>query len=165
MPEFEALYNEYYNRIYAFLYKICRDREICEDMTQEAFFEAYKSLHKYNGTCTMFTFLAAIAKNVCYKYLRKRKIEYVDIDLLSETCSSGETPESACMRNFYSESVKSAVSKLPQKYRDVVVLRTYADMPFSEISKTLGITENSAKVIYHRAKKTLKEELFDVCNL
>lgn len=37
MPEFEALYNEYYNRIYAFLYKICRDREICEDMTQEAF--------------------------------------------------------------------------------------------------------------------------------
>ncbi len=161
MNQFEELYNEYYKRVYAFLYKLCRDASVCEDMTQDTFFEAYKALHKYDGSCTMFTFLAAIAKNVWYRYLRKKKIEYVDIDLLSDTASDGETPENICMRRFNSQSVRRAVDRLPQKYRDVVVLRTYADMPYGEIAASLNISENSAKVIYHRAKKILKEELFD----
>ena len=161
MEDFEKLYNQYYKRVYAFLYKLCRDAVICEDMTQDTFFEAYKSLYKYDGSCLMFTFLAAIAINVYYKYLRKKKIEYVDIDLLCDTISQAETPESICMRNCQAQSVKRAVERLPKKYRDVVILRTYADMPYSEIALSLGITENSAKVIYHRAKKILKEELFD----
>ena len=56
--------------------------------------------------------------------------------------------------------MREAVERLPEKYRDVVILRTYADMPFSDIARSLKISENSAKVIYHRAKKMLKE-LFD----
>ena len=160
MDEFEKLYTEYYKRVYAFLYKLCRDASVCEDMTQDTFFEAYKSLHKYDGSCKMFTFLAAIAKNVYYKYLRKKKIEYIDIELLTDTPSDGETPESACLRRFDSDLVREAVERLPEKYRDVVILRTYADMPFSDIARSLKISENSAKVIYHRAKKMLKE-LFD----
>ncbi len=165
MENFEELYNEYYKRVYAFLYKLCRDASLCEDMTQDTFFEAYKSLHKYNGTCTMFTFLAAIAKNVYYKYLRKKKVGYVDIDVLRDIPSDEHTPETMCMRSYESQSLKNAISKLPSKYRDVVILRTYADMPYLEIAAVLGITENSAKVIYHRAKNILKEELFNEYNL
>ena len=48
---------------------------------------------------------------------------------------------------------------MPEKYRDVVMLRLYAELPFSEIAETLKITENSAKVLFHRAKKMLTEEL------
>ncbi len=165
VKNFEELYNEYYKRVYAFLYKLCRDASLCEDMTQDTFFEAYKSLHKYNESCTMFTFLAAIAKNVYFKYLRKKKVGYIDIELLRDIPSDDHTPEAVCMRSYESRSLKNAVAKLPKKYRDVVILRTYADMPYSEIAVSMGITENSAKVIYHRAKKILKEELFNEYNL
>jgi beta-galactosidase/beta-glucuronidase len=51
--------------------------------------------------------------------------------------------------------------KIPAKYRDVVMLRIYADMPFSQVAAALDISESSAKVIYFRAKKMLMEELKD----
>ena len=50
---------------------------------------------------------------------------------------------------------------LPQNYRDVVLLRVYADLTFPDIANVLGISTSSAKVIFHRAKKILTEELFD----
>ena len=49
--------------------------------------------------------------------------------------------------------------KLLKKYRDVVLLRLYAELPFSQIAESMKITENSAKVLFHRAKKLLMEEL------
>ena len=48
---------------------------------------------------------------------------------------------------------------IPKKYRDVVMLRLYAELPFSQVAAALKIGENSAKVIFHRAKKMLTEEL------
>ena len=55
--------------------------------------------------------------------------------------------------------MRNAIEKLDGKYRDVVFYRIYADMSFSQIAEALDITENSAKVIFCRAKKKLKEEL------
>ena len=69
MDSFEKLYKEYYPRVYAFLYKLCHDKDMAEEMTQDTFYELYKSLHKYNGSCKLFTFIASIAKNVYYKYI------------------------------------------------------------------------------------------------
>ena len=53
------------------------------------------------------------------------------------------------------------VENIPKKYRDVVLLRIYAELPFSQIAQSLKISESSAKVIYFRAKKMLMEVLKD----
>ncbi len=161
LQEFEKLYLEYYRRVYAFLYKMCKDKELCEDMTQETFFAAYKSFHKYNGTCTVFTFLAAIAKNIYFKYMRKNKVTLVDIDFLGDSAVTHTSPETEFFNKNKCERVRKCIDTLPSKYKDVVVLRTYADLAFSDIANLLNISENSAKVIYHRAKKILKEALLD----
>lgn len=63
------------------------------------------------------------------------------------------------MRNAAIESVRNMISKIPEKYRDVIMLRLYADLPFSQVAAALKISENSAKVIFFRAKKMLLEEL------
>lgn len=161
MEDFEKLYKEYYSRVYAFLYKLCRNRELAEEMTQDTFYELYKSIHKYNGSCKLFTFIASIAKNVYFKYLRKKKIEYTDIDLVGELQDTSDTPEEAYLRKARSEKIRRAVDTLPQNYRDVVILRVYADLTFPDIASVLGISTSSAKVIFHRAKKKLSEELFE----
>lgn len=161
MENFEDVYRTYFKRVYAFLYKFCRDGQICEEITQETFYQAFLSFHRYDGSCELFTWLCAIAKNTYFKYLRKNRIKTVDIDLLLEHESETETVDVSVSKRLTGERVKHAVSKLPDKYRDVVVLRIYADLPFGQIAKVLNITENSAKVIFHRAKKILKEELID----
>ena len=161
MEDFERLYKEYYPRVYAFLYKLCHDPEMTEEMTQDTFYELYKSLHKYNGSCKLFTFVASIAKNVYYKQVRKKRVEYIDIELIKEMQDSGDTPEEACLRSMRSKEIRRVIEMLPKNYRDVVVLRVYADLTFPDIAAALGISESSAKVIFHRAKKTISEELFE----
>ncbi len=161
MEDFEKLYKEYYPRVYAFLFKLCHDREMAEEMTQDTFYELYKSIHKYNGSCKLFTFIASIAKNVYYKYMRKKRIEYIDIELIKEIQDSRDTPEEACLRSVRSAEIRRVIDMLPKNYRDVVVLRVYADLAFPDIAEALGISVSSAKVIFHRAKKIISEELFE----
>lgn len=160
MDNFEKLYKEYYPRVYAFLYKLCHDKDMTEEMTQDTFYELYKSLHRYNGSCKLFTFIASIAKNVYYKYIRKKKLEYIDIESVMELQDTDDTPEEACLRSLWSKEIRNVIEKLPKNYRDVVILRVYADLSFPDIAGALSISTSSAKVIFHRAKKIISEELF-----
>ncbi len=159
MNEFESIYNEYFKRIYAFLSKMCPDPYLCEEMTQETFYQAFISFHRYDGSCEIFTWLCAVAKNTYFKYLRKNRIQTVDIDLVPDGDGGADDPATVYQRKMTGEAVKKAVAQLPSKYRDVVVLRIYAELSFADIGKSLGISENSAKVIFFRAKKMLKEAL------
>ena len=161
MSDFEQIYTAYFDRVFAFLMRITRNREISEELTQETFYQAFKSFHKYNGKCELFTWLCAIAKNIYLKYLKKHKHEIVDIQLFRESVSGdpGEQPEIAFQKKVSSENLKEAINTLPDKYREIVILRIYAELSFAEIGKKLNITENSAKVIFFRAKNMLKEAL------
>lgn len=162
MQSFEDVYRIYFRRIYSFLYKLTSDHDISEEMAQETFYRAFLCFHKYDGSCEMFTWLAAIAKNVFFKYLRKQKLTSLNIALLVEPQSSDEiNPEEILEQKFVASYVQECVSRLPQKYRDVVFLRIYAELPFSQIADSLGITENSAKVVYYRAKNLLRKDLFE----
>ena len=157
---FEDVYKIYFRRVYAFLYKLTGDSHVAEEMAQETFYQAFLSFHRYDGSCEMFTWLAAIAKNVFFKYLRKKKLSTLNIELLVEPTSSEGDPQELLQRKFVAQYVSECVQKLPQKYRDVVFLRIYAELPFSQIADILSITENSAKVVYYRAKNMLRKDLF-----
>ena len=82
-------------------------------------------------------------------------------------CVLGRFPLTNSIYNDYevlekklaAEKVNRFIKELPKNYKDVVFLRIYADLPFSEIAANLGISENSAKVIFYRAKKILKEAI------
>ena len=158
---FEDVYKIYFRRVYAFLYKLTGDSHVAEEMAQETFYQAFLSFHRYDGSCEMFTWLAAIAKNVFFKYLRKKKLSTLNIELLVEPTSSEGDPQELLQRKFVAQYVSECVQKLPRKYRDVVFLRIYAELPFSQIADILSITENSAKVVYYRAKNMLRKDLFE----
>ncbi|MEA4822513.1 MAG: sigma-70 family RNA polymerase sigma factor [Clostridiaceae bacterium] len=162
MTSFEDLYRTHYGKVYGFLYKLCRDENLAEELTQETFFQAYGALPRYRGECGIFTWLVSIAKHTYYKYLRKKKagLEATDLDAIADRVAAWEdTPEEQVERESVKEAVKAVLKKLPDKYSDVVMLRVYAQLPFREIAESLKISENSAKVLYFRAKKMLMEEL------
>lgn len=159
--EFERIYRDHYRRIYSFLYKLCRNTETAEDLTQETFYQAYISLGRYNGKCELFTWLAAIAKNTFFKYLRTTKNESLTIDLYVTDLEAplSDEPGYRLQREVEIADVRRAINTMPPKYSEVLVLRIYGELPYEEIAAKLGISVNSAKVIFHRAKKHIKEEI------
>ena len=164
---FERIYRENFSRVYAFLFKMTRDPNLSEELTQETFYQAFVSFRRFEGKCDIFTWLASIAKHSYYKYLRKNRISgnLFDFTELEKYFIShgelGDNPADSLQNKAVRENVAACISELPDKYRDVVLLRIYADMPFSQIAAALDITENSAKVIFFRAKKKLSEDLKD----
>lgn len=162
MKGFENLYREYYGQIYGFLYRMCADSSLAEDLAQETFLQAYTSFHRFRGDCEVFTWLAAIAKHTYFKFLKKNKLhlDAANLELVVDSyCGNTEGPEEFVDKQFVEKAVRSVVEGIPKKYRDVVLLRIYAELPFSQIALILKISENSAKVIYFRAKKLLTEVL------
>jgi RNA polymerase sigma-70 factor (ECF subfamily) len=163
--EFEALYREYFPRIYAFLFKLTENRDLSEELTQETFYQAFIAFYRFRGDSDVFTWLASIAKHTYYRWLRKnkRRMDSVDPEALIEAYSesTSEHPADTAERHMLAERVRNTLAELPQKYRDVTILRVYADMSFLQIGDALQISENSARVIFFRAKKMIMEAIQD----
>ncbi len=161
--EYETIYRTYYKRIYLFVYKLCQNADTAEDLTQETFYQAYLSMHRFRGESDIFTFLASIAKHTYFKYLRKNKhaLNCISLSDIAEYIRDDELcdPEYIYERSAERADVRKALDKIPKKYRDVMIYRIFADMSYAQVADALGITENSAKVIFFRGKKLLLEEL------
>ncbi len=161
--EFEALYEEYFPRIYAFLFKLTNQRDLAEELTQETFYQVFISFHRFRGDSDVFTWLASIAKHTYYKHLRKNRhqTDAISTELLAEVYYSenAEHLEDAVEKQLLLESIRRALGTLPKKYQDVTILRIYADMSYAQIGDALHISENSARVIYYRAKKMMMEAI------
>ena len=160
---FEKLYRENYTGIYAFLLKLCGDHYLAEELTQETFYQAILSIHRYRGNCELFTWLASLAKHIYYKYLRrqKKRADDIDIDTLLQYCQEelSESPEEIYIKEVTAEEVRAKLHALPEKYRDVMILRVYAELSFAQIGELFGRTESWARVTYHRAKLKIKERM------
>ena len=161
--QLEMIYKEYYNRVYLFLNKLCSDHVLAEDLTQETFYQMFLSVDKFKGESDIFTFIAAIAKYTYLKYIRKNKhyantVSLIDLeDMLSD--NEEYSPHYIYEHEYEQANIRALLENLPEKYRDVIMYRIYADMTFSQTARAMGITENSAKVLFFRAKKKLLEEL------
>ena len=95
-------------------------------------------------------------------YLSLIHIYSANLDLVVNTYyTQNADPEEYVHKKYVEKAVRAMVKEIPKKYRDVVLLRIYAELPFSQIALALKISENSAKVIFFRAKKKMMEVLKD----
>ena len=100
--EFENIYRTYYRDVFAFMYRTCgQDHDLAEELTQETFFEAFRCFYRYNATCTIYTWLCAIGKNIWFHYLRKHKNTALDLEAFGETLCDDEdcSPEAYAERS------------------------------------------------------------------
>lgn len=161
MKDFDEIYREYYDSLYGFLLKLTGgDVHTAEEMTQEAFFQVYLSLHRYRGQCLFFTWLCQIAKNTYFKYLRKHREIVMDLSLLErELREKSDDVQVLYEKQQIQRELRKAIFALPKKQRDVLILRVYFECPFKEIGRLLHIEEQAAKVRYHRGKEVLKKAM------
>ena len=162
MKEFEEIYRLHYSYVYKFLYRTCQnDHHLAEELTQETFYQAFRSMYRYNGKCSIETWLCSIAKNIWLHHIRKHKDICLDLDSFEETIYDDyeKTPQAFAERRERSAAIRTAIAHLKPKYREVILLRATTDLTFAQIASIMKITESSAKVLYFRAKNDIKERL------
>lgn len=153
----EELYNQYSRIVYHFLYTMCKDNNLAEELTQETFLRAFESLERYDGSCKISTWLCQIAKHVLYQYWTKqKKMCMVELD---EQWMAKENTEKQAINKIELEQVWDELQKLSEPMRNVVMLRALSDFSFREIGVMLGKSENWARVTFYRAKTLLLKEV------
>jgi len=150
---YEQLYKLHVGRVFALCVRLCKDRDMAEDLTQEAFVQAWRKLAQFRGDSAFGSWLYRIATNTTLSYLRKQSpfLNSLDIDDVPE-------PE---YRETSDEQIglETAISELPDGARAVFVLYSLEGYTHDEISKLLGIAQGSSKAQLHRARQLLKRSL------
>lgn len=156
MENFDRIYSEYYSEVYKFVLTLCQNHTLAEEITQESFFKALKSIDSFNGNCKLSTWLCKIAKNTYYSYAKKhnRQVDYpLDIIL------SDENIEEQFADKETAYTIHKVLHKLNEPYKEVFWLRIFGELSFAQIGALFEKTENWARVTYYRAKIMIKEEL------
>ncbi len=159
---FETLVERYKNGIMTLLYRFLGNREEAEDAAQDTFVRAFKYLKSYDSNAKFSSWLFKIATNCAYKQLskiRKRSFESLDDVQVGSKVKEPEDissfPEKVVVDGERAVILQEALAKLPDHYREVLILRFMQDLSYNEISEIMEIPISSVKVNLHRAKARL----------
>ncbi|MBQ8136096.1 MAG: sigma-70 family RNA polymerase sigma factor [Clostridia bacterium] len=154
---FDAIYQSYFDPVYRYALSLSGDPHAAEEITQETFFKALRSLHQFRGDSSMKSWLCAIAKNLYLSEQRKKKPQ--PLDDASALADPGPTPEEALLRQDESMRIHQLLHRLDEPYREVFTLRSLGQLSFRNIGALFGKSENWACVVYHRARTKIKNEM------
>ena len=160
-PETETMYMEYANTVKHFLISLCGNFDLAEDLTQETFYQAYKSAHRYNGNCKD-------CKALIFYYLKKEKHKTtVGIEHLEsfEAVNNQRNLEDTYLIKEETKELLSALRQVKHPYGQVFWLRAYEEMSFKEIGEIFDKSENWARVNYFRAKTKIRKVIEDENNM
>ena len=155
VPGFQALYDKYCKAMYNTSLRIVNNRDDAEDVLQEAFIDAFRSLTDFNYRSTFGAWLKRIVINKSINILRKRKVELVDIDHPDVYLKPEEEEVDEQEIQFRINAVKNSIKQLPDGYRTVITLYLLEGYDHEEIAEILGITHNTVRTQYVRAKQKL----------
>lgn len=155
---YQLLYQRYSKAMYNTSLRIVNNTADAEDVLQEAFLDAFRSLHDFHYRSTFGAWLKKIVINKSINILRKRRAHLVEIDENSEKglpvlVQENEVDEEELQ--YQVATVKKAIQQLPDGYRAVVSLYLLEGYDHEEIAGILGISHNTVRTQYVRAKQKL----------
>ena len=154
MEEFEAVYRRYFADVYRYALALSRDVHTAEEVTQETFFKALTAIDSFRGQCPLRVWLCRIARNQ-YLTLCRERARYTE-----DARERGDGGiEEGFARQETARQLHRLLHDLPEPYKEVFSLRTFGELPFSQIGELFGKTESWARVTYFRARGKLKEGL------
>ncbi len=156
----EELFSAYYKDIYGYLYSLCHDAHLAEDLASEAFLEVVKSVAAFRGESDIKTWLFTIARRRWFAWL-KQKQRQPQWEALSEFLPDHTPlPEEQLARAELRQRIQALLAREPQRTQTILQMRLEG-YSFYEIAQSQGISESSARVIDFRAKSKIRTALIE----
>ncbi|USG68506.1 sigma-70 family RNA polymerase sigma factor [Brevibacillus ruminantium] len=155
----EQMMRQYGDKIIQMVYLIVKDRSMAEDITQEVFLKAFRSLHTFRAESNMKTWLYRIAINESKKYLRSWSFRRIFSTFLKDGLpdrEDDERVEQAVIGNWTKEQIAERVMAMSPRYRQVIVLHYYEDLRIKEIAQVMDVSEEVVRAKLSRARKQFR---------
>ena len=175
----EAAYRELLSRyerpVFSLIFRMVRDRETAEDLSQETFIKVLNNLDRYSPEFKFSSWLFKIANNLTIDHLRRRRVDTISIEgapdaVTSESAkatsiavvSVGESPLEELESRELGTAIERAIGKLRPEYRACIMLRHVEDKSYEEIAEIVKLPLGTVKTYIHRARHELRAALGDV---
>lgn len=169
---FRELVRRYERPVFSLVYRMVRDRELAEDLSQDAFIKVLNHIDRYSPEFKFSSWLFKIANNVAIDHLRRRRIDTISMDgspnastaaeVEASTLELGADQESALDELEAKElgsSIEDAIGRLRPEYRSCIMLRHVEGRSYEEIAATLDLPLGTVKTYIHRARHELRKAL------
>ena len=160
---FTILVEKYQNYVFTLVLRFTENREDAEEIAQDVFVKAYRSLADFRGDSKFSTWLFTITRTTCLSFLRKKKLDTLSLDN-ERTGLQVENRESGFNANLVEQKsrhtmLSQAISMLSVDDAQVLNLFYKAEQTLEEIGKIMRLDPNTVKVKLHRARQRLKEKM------
>jgi RNA polymerase sigma-70 factor (ECF subfamily) len=155
---FDELVERHRRRVYGLMCRLVGGPE-AEDLAQEVFLAAYRSLGSFRGEAAFSTWLYRVAIYTCSHHLRRRRLETTELDECEPDHRRDGDPELSALRRELRDRVRLAIDALPYKFRLVIVLRDLHGLSYEEIAEVVRCPIGTVRSRLHYATQRLAVEL------
>jgi RNA polymerase sigma-70 factor (ECF subfamily) len=169
---FRELIRRYERPVFSLIYRMVRDRELAEDLSQDTFVKVLNHIDRYRAEFKFSSWLFKIANNVAIDHLRKRQVETISVDgsphaasqdaieaTSFEIAGQQESALDEIEARELGSAIEQAIAKLRPEYRSCIMLRHVEDRSYEEIAATLDLPLGTVKTYIHRARHELRKAL------
>jgi RNA polymerase sigma-70 factor (ECF subfamily) len=172
----EAAYRElirrYQRPVFSLIYRMVRDRELAEDLTQETFVKVLNAIDRYRPEYRFSSWIFKIANNAAIDQLRRKELDTLSLEGRRDTTTqdrveatalqvgtAGESPLEEVEARELGSAIEQAIGKLRPEYRACIILRHIEGRAYDEIARILGLPLGTVKTYIHRARAELQAAL------
>lgn len=152
---FDAIVRRFQDRVFRLACVTLYDEQFAADVTQEVFVRSFKGLRRFHFRSAPFTWLYRVTKNVCNEFNRTRRNE----TLADEPEDTNALPDQQVASLEHARQVRKLVAALPQRQREVVMLRWFEDLSVKETASAMGCREGTVKALLHKATNSLRKKM------
>lgn len=169
---FRELVRRYERPVFSLVYRMVRDRELAEDLAQDAFIKVLNHIDRYSPEFKFSSWVFKIANNVAIDHLRRRRLNTISMDGSPHASSAAEVEASTFDVAVDQESaldelesrelgaaIEAAIGELRPEYRSCIMLRHVEGRSYEEIASTLDLPLGTVKTYIHRARHELRQAL------
>jgi len=160
---FDILVVKYQDRLVYSVFKFCKDFELSQDITQEAFVKAFKNIDKFRGDSSFYTWIYRIAINTAKNYFsnKSRGAETYNEDVLdgalSDLSLNSDNPETLLAAEEMKDAVNQAFQNLPDEIRSTLSLREYDGLSYEEIAKVQNCPIGTVRSRIFKGRELINE--------
>jgi RNA polymerase sigma-70 factor (ECF subfamily) len=162
---FNELMTRYNRKMYSVVFGLVRSHEDARDLVQETFIRAYENIRRFDEQYRFYTWLYRIGVNLCFTFLKRRKLAPVSIESDDPEAGETELPDTRSApiaeQSDRQRNIERALALLPVEQRLAIELRTYQGMSYAEIAEVMHTSIGTVMSRLSRARDKLRESLRD----